>query len=687
MIVSCTNCGSQYSVNDSKIMGKKFGFECPKCGTNVEIDNREEKKERELSEQTMDKKGKDKNVFEEKISFPDEDKLIADDGLLDSLSEEALTEAGIEDEGKDTGKTAGKEMPSDKDLSDALEKLSSDTDDDESFNIEDMELPDLENMGSLSEEGATSDEEISKVQPKPAAVKAIAANAKSAPKFDDSFLDEVAGDDILSEDENLLEDLAPMEAEEDILSEKTAVSKPSPLEELTDETIGAEFTEDLNLMDEVKSDEIFSHKEKAGLESEDEDITIDLDSLDIQLDEDEAGIAEGRETEELSDSFEIPEIDTKEIIDIEGDFIESSSKKKAVKPKERKTMTPEDEEDITLDLDALDLTLDEVEELKEGEALEGDDERISLSDAGLTTEELMKEDKIAAPAASDDEDIRLNIDEVAPEVTFNKEIKTGESDDIIVIDDDQLPEIDLDKYENEDISFDEDKRKIDFEEPSASNFREHEEEIASPDSDIRDTVPGGIINFSIDYSLKYSRIGAIFRLLCLYPIVLIPHFIVLFVYSVLSLLLSLFNWIIIAFSGTHEEDFTCIQENTIRYMLSLSACSIDAVEEIPKFAGRKDINYSLQYDATYPVRYSRLLAILRISVAGILLAALPHIIILAVLSIGTALICLIGIIAIIIRKRWPGVLFDFIVKYYRYMANVLSFITGVVDRYPRFKFE
>ncbi len=312
-----------------------------------------------------------------------------------------------------------------------------------------------------------------------------------------------------------------------------------------------------------------------------------------------------------------------------------------------------------------------------------DDERITLSDAGLTPEEFVREGKAAKVTHAEDEDIKLTIDEVAPEVG---ELPAKKVDELDLIDE-ELPEIDFDKFEDDDLFTKgaEDKKLDDIH--LSRDFKKHESELASPDGDIRDTVPGGMINFSIDYSLKFSRIGAIFRLLCLYPVILIPHFLVFILYSVLSSILSFFNWIIIVFSGMHEEDFTWIQENTIRYLLSLSACSTDLVQEMPKFAGRKDIDYSLQYDVTYPISYSRIMAVLRISVIGIIIAALPHLIILTVLSIGCAIIYLIGIVAIIIRKKWPKVLFDFMVRYYRYYANILSFITGVIDRYPSFKFE
>ena len=40
MKIRCSNCSAAYAVDDAKVEGKKFGFECPKCGTSVVIDNR-----------------------------------------------------------------------------------------------------------------------------------------------------------------------------------------------------------------------------------------------------------------------------------------------------------------------------------------------------------------------------------------------------------------------------------------------------------------------------------------------------------------------------------------------------------------------------------------------------------------------------------------------------------------------
>ena len=702
MIVSCTNCKAQYSVNDSKIQDKIFGFTCPKCGTSVEIDNRAKSGNTEIESHvqladTFDKGSITDDFSQEaeqdsSASFSGEEELIGDDGLIGDINEPSGEgEIGFDDETDSNAaemESVSKPeqelgLPSEDDLADALENMSFESEDeDSSLSIEDMNLPDLETLGDISDAGETADDAINKTGDEilPDDESDLEQGVKLKKEYGDTLLDVLGDDDSLSSEEiesDIQEDFNPIEDEEEIPVENGVPGKSATGDE-PEEAALEEIESDSISIDDMKDDEIFA--QKAAFEEEDENITIDLDSLDIQLEEEyENQTGEDRETEELSGSFEPMNVENLDIEDFEGDIEEIETGKEKKAHVEKSQGAGEEEEDITLDLDALDLTLDEVEELKEGEAVDSEDERITLSDAGLSPDELVDEDE-TEKILHTEEDIRLNIDEIVPEVG---EISVKKGDDLDFLEDD-LPEIDMEALESDDL-FQEDTDIDDMH--YKRDFKKHELEIASPDADIRDTVPGGMINFSIDYSLKYSRIGAILRLLCIYPIFLIPHFIVLLVYSVLSSILSFFNWIIIAISGMHEEDFTWIQENTIRYMLSLSVCCLDVVEDMPKFAGRKDIDYPLQFDATYPIRYSRILAILRITVIGILITMLPHLFLFMVLSVGCAVVYLIGIISIILFRKWPKSLFDFMVRYYRYYANILSFITGVIDRYPSFRFE
>ncbi|MBN2040548.1 MAG: zinc-ribbon domain-containing protein [Spirochaetes bacterium] len=796
MIVSCSKCDSKYSVDDSKVDGKRFGFVCPKCGENVEIDNRAGEKAPEQLEEQLNE-----NIFDESadLATGEEDSGIGID-LPEDLDEDFIAGAeeditGIETETGDILKEVdelgalGTDIDDDTDLDiqdddsgsdqeeeetglsiddfEGIPEPDSETgseyesdeipggteededEDDDSMAFDEMELPDLENLADISETGVTADDAIN-ISGRESHVR------ESADREEDTSL---SPDEPLIKDDELIEDFnidesgidegsddfdeigmsidgpeEPEKFESDEEKDSGFLDDFSPIEEdiegisiedTADETASGEAEEEeieLNVedmlgMEDVESGEIFSGEEDSGSdteeEEEDEDITIDLDSLDIQLEEDdeEAGVPVDMELEELPDSDESLIADSLDIEDLESDVIEDELSGFSGEPEdagfEEKAFAEEvgaaaegEDEDITLDLDSLDLTLDEVEELKEGEEV-GDEERVSLSDAGLTPDELIEAKETAAMEKSGedtgDEDIRISVDEVVPDVDIDA--KADEIDRIMEdiefadIDHDELPEIDFDEFDKQDAgveTLDIEPLPEDYQPVAAGSgrdFSDHEQELSSLDIDIRDTVPGGMINFSIDYSFSFSRLGAFFRLICLYPVILIPHFIVLLIYSVLSTLLSVFNYLIILFSGVHEEDFTSIQENTIRYFLSLAACAADIVEEVPKFAGRKDIDYPFQLDATYPVTRSRVLAFLRLTVAGILIAAFPHLILLLILSAGSILIYLIGLISIIFTRKWPKALFDFMTRYYKYWANVLSFITGVIDRYPSFKFD
>ncbi len=473
----------------------------------------------------------------------------------------------------------------------------------------------------------------------------------------------------------------PIAEDTGIEEEMAAIAVPSGDEDMVmDESI---------TLDDVKSEEIIPLEESKAEEDDDQDITIDLDSLDIQLEEIENGaISAGEDVEDETISMD----------DISEDTIQE------IEPEDT---TGEEEEDITLDLDSLDLVLDETEETKEGEVLD-DEERLSLADAGLTPDQIVAEkDEPKIEDIADDE-LRISIDEVGPDISTSPEpdvaaLEPVQEEPIIdedEVDLDELPIVDLDEAEKDDFELEpiaDDEQlimtaatDIDLDSepvPVAVKSKFRVDELDDIKESKKDTVPRGTVSFSIDYSLKYSRIGALLRLTGIYMIGLIPHILINILYSVLSLILGFINYLLIVLTGESVEEYTEIQENTLRRLLSFGACYMDLVEEMPLYSGRKDIDYSLQFDVTYPFRYSRILAFLRLTVVGILLMTLPHIIIILILSLGCIPIFFAGIIFILIKRTWPNVLFDSMVKYFNYVSKVSSFIIGLVDEYPKFKLE
>ncbi len=712
MIIRCTNCDAAFSVEDQKIDNKRFAFTCPKCQTHNVIDNRETGQE--LAEQP----GLDRPLMEEQPSPVETD---TDEGMLGELSDEIPS-----DEEEDIISGGAAEVEAEVDLpgidesldesGDEIAKGPGDVEKEADFGLDDVTIYETsEEVGEVVSD-TDLDSPISEYVAQPEVVDEdedldldaiMDSEGESAEDISlDDALDNIDVSTLKEADEDLTGDVAAKVAEGvdvdadefeefvplegDILTEDfESVGSPrgEDVPGKGEKAVGVDYLEpgDELLKDEIESEEILS----TSSEDLDESITIDLDSLDIQLGEEE--VKEGVSESEVQ---EVAEPEVQEVAEM-SDFELAEITRDELPP-----LDEEDDESITIDLDSLDIPLEEEDELRVGEVVD-DDERLTLEDAGLTIDELVPSKtapvKVEEHEEGLEEDIRLSIDEIDPELSVDKLIEEVEEAETLLsegISKDELPEVDIDRYAEEEGEIREPvpvTRRAETEdfldiergdELARYRGRIDKEELAPSD-----LVPRGLINFSIDYSLKFSRLGAILRLLGIFSIRLIPHFVVAFIYCALSMMVGSLNWIVILFTGESVDDFTEIQEKTIRSLLSLSACLFDVVEEVPRFAGGKDIDYSLQMDVTYPINYSRILAFLRLSVIGIFILALPHIILLMLLSVGSILICLVGLISVIATRRWPNILFDFMIRYYRYATNVISYIAGVVDRYPTFRFE
>ncbi|MGQ9842137.1 MAG: DUF4389 domain-containing protein [Spirochaetota bacterium] len=483
---------------------------------------------------------------------------------------------------------------------------------------------------------------------------------KETVKDDEDLLADIESFDTTQDKkETITDEFEPMESETIDLSDFSSEELKSATEEIAhpEEPLG----KDLLLDEEIKADEIFS-KEK----DVDESITIDLDTLDIPLDESTV-IEEAEMPAELS----VLEKEEMPVEDIGFDDILVSDEEISQKPKSKKAPEKELIDDITLDLDSLDIQLEEHGELLPGEQIIEEDEKLTLEDAGITIDELMKEEK--KQSLEEEEDLKLSLDEIEPGLTvddLHKELTDTEIENLMAKEL-ELPEVDLDKFELE-------------ESEAKEEYTPEEFEYAQKES--YDSIPAGFVNLTIDYALSYSRIGAVARLLGLYALTLIPHSIISAIYGVVSTIVGFFNWCVVLFTGQFIDDFADMQQNTLRYYISILASAIQIIEDRPVYAGRPKVEHSLQLDVVYPSEPSRVLAFLRITGIGILIVALPHLMLVAVLTLGMLILIPIGLISISATKRWPSLLFDFMYRYLRYYSRVSAFTLGLVDKYPSFIF-
>ncbi|HNX24256.1 MAG TPA: DUF4389 domain-containing protein, partial [Spirochaetota bacterium] len=471
---------------------------------------------------------------------------------------------------------------------------------------------------------------------------------------------------------------------------------------------------------------VIAEKQKTKPAPSEEDITLDIDNLDIDFDESSPGadvfeepvavkaaksISKKNITPEdefneediklnLDDlDIDLDEIEERELI-FEDDIPEQPAPLSRKKPKPLIEEVDEDES-ITIDLDTLEIEIAE-ENRTMKEELSEEDEKLTLDDAGLTFDELTSEIERPGFEEPADEDLKLTLGEIDPDLTLDKIAESGRLETKRVSDTlDELPEIDLDEYDaivRQEESSNAEKSFDNFEDDFIV-FPETEIEKAEerqPDYDMFDyeesekekSSPGrGNTFFSIDLSLKYSRVGALLRLLGLYTLSMIPHFIIMLIYTALSSILGFINQIVILSTGRCVEDFALVIENTMRYFFYIKTNIIGIVEDRPVYAGRESIDHPLQINITFPLKYSKNLAVLRLSIIGILLITLPHLIIMSMITLTIPFVYLTGIIIVILTRRWPNVLFIYLTKYFRYLAKISSFMSGLTDEYPPFSFD
>ena len=699
MIVSCKKCETNYSVDDEKVADKKFAFTCPKCDTENVIDNRRSPRPAvtagAVRQETRERDAGLKAAFSDEGKRREGREVGATD--IPPQSDEALLEEGGFSEDDLSGLAEPEGMG---DLSADIDergpaataKQRSDIPLDD-HGLEDLELPEIDETevkGAAEPSFEELSDGIGDAREKEIAITDELEAHEDASK--PIHLDEADDIDALLSDEGkeIVDDFEPLEKEHPA-SRRAEVDIPFDEEIKSEEIYRAEkaseeddLTLDLDTLDidlEEGGSPARPGKDAGAAAgevavptratpSDEENITIDLDSLDIEL-EDEAKVSEG----ETPDDLEL------DISDFSDESIEE------LKSVEAKSET--EDENITLDLDSLDISLDETGEIKPGEEFD-EDETLTVEDAGLSMDELTGDELSVVT----DETAPRHKGSSADELDFEREIREAEAilsesggipDDLTLEELNDLPDIDIDKelgVASERATTSEEDELILLDERASAPEARGGLKKELPDLETR-----GAVNFSIDFALKYSRLGALARLTGLYAIRLIPHAVACAVYGVLSGILAFLNNTIVALTGRGVEDFSDIHQNTLRYLLSMNACMAGVVEDAPVPAGRGDIDYPLQLSITYPARSSRMLALLRLTGIGILLAALPHIVILILMTPLAVIAPVIGLFSVLATGRWPHILYDALTRYYRYLARVSAYLIGVVDSYPPFTFN
>jgi hypothetical protein len=166
-------------------------------------------------------------------------------------------------------------------------------------------------------------------------------------------------------------------------------------------------------------------------------------------------------------------------------------------------------------------------------------------------------------------------------------------------------------------------------------------------------------------------------------LLVIPHFIVLYFVSIAALVVTVIAFFAILFTGKYPRSLFDFVEGYWRWNWRVNFYSYNALgtDAYPPFTLDKAA-YPADFEAVYPEKLSRGLVLVKWW-----LLAIPHYIILYVLSTVLEILVLICGVILLFTGKYPEDLFKFVVGINRWYYRVTAYAMLMTDEYPPFRFE
>jgi hypothetical protein len=175
----------------------------------------------------------------------------------------------------------------------------------------------------------------------------------------------------------------------------------------------------------------------------------------------------------------------------------------------------------------------------------------------------------------------------------------------------------------------------------------------------------------VEYSESRNRLTVAFRF-----ILVIPHAIVLYVWTVFAEILAFVQWFIVVFTGRRNRGLWDLQWSWLQYSSRVTAYQYLLFDEYPPFGADRGPT-PMTVDLAHEEQASRLTNGLRV------FWAIPALVVSAVIGIGVFVVTLVSWFAIVITGRQPRGMFDFVLEGTRYVLQTNAYIMLMTDTYPK----
>jgi hypothetical protein len=188
-----------------------------------------------------------------------------------------------------------------------------------------------------------------------------------------------------------------------------------------------------------------------------------------------------------------------------------------------------------------------------------------------------------------------------------------------------------------------------------------------------DRLAPGVLLYGVEYPERSSRWLIFVRWL-----LAIPHFFILYFFRLAVGVTTFIAWFAILFTGRYPRGLWDFSVSYQVWSANVMAYFLFQRDEYPPFGAGE---YPVRYELVYPERLSRLLIFVK------LFLVIPHLIVLAVLSVIAYLVIIVSWFAILILGRYPEALFGFIVGVERWLQRVNAYVYLLTDQYPPFSMD
>jgi hypothetical protein len=181
------------------------------------------------------------------------------------------------------------------------------------------------------------------------------------------------------------------------------------------------------------------------------------------------------------------------------------------------------------------------------------------------------------------------------------------------------------------------------------------------------------VSFSADYVERRSRLTTFFRL-----ILAIPHFIVFYIWGIVTYILIVISWFAIVFTAHYPAGLYRLVSRFVRYMTQVMGYVTLLTDAYPAFGGADD--YAIRMTFAGPLeRYSRAKTFFRF------ILAIPLLILRYVAGILIELGAIGAWFVIVITGKMPQGLQDVLVLASSYTARSDAYLTLLTETYPPFR--